>query len=1128
MPDRCVSTKWAPRFYSGRLVMSATGDDYCPFVDSTPVATHDQPVSGASAATRLPVVTDLVEASRSAQLRGDWASALAMAEAAFTLAPDDAEIATLVATARSGAAGSPSDSGTRRRVTVMFCDLVGSTELANSLDPEDTREILAAYHQTCGAIVRQYDGHVAHLMGDGLLVYFGYPRAHEDDGLRSVMAAMAMSDATSALRSPSSGAALGLRVRVGIHTGLAVISEIASGAWSRPGDIFGSTPNIASRVQAAARPGTIVISADTLRIVHEHVEVEALGPHALKGIEEPIELFCVASLRVARDDQVGGAAIGRDDEIALLEQTWQQIGETPGYVVITGEPGIGKSHLYRHLRGVVNGSGGRTVTLQCSALNSATPLAPVVQLFSELLHGVSDPHERLALLTQVARSADVVDDEQLSLLARLAGVPWPDDRPVPMLQPETARERTLLALLSWLEGLAAEKPLLVAVEDLQWADPSTVDVLVRFLANPGLHPSMVVVTTRLDAGTAPGSPTSVLRLGPLDAASCDELIDVLTVGRFDDDTRALVAQRGEGVPLYVRELARMVQTPDGDTRAGGSVSMVAIPPTLNDLLVARLDAFPQERAVVEALAVLGRPTPVSVLAEMVGATADRAQRQLDVLQRAGIVRFVASPPTYDFHHGLLRDVAYEGQLLARRRDLHGRSAAVLAEAFRAANEAQPHVLAHHHEMAGSLDDAAKQWMLAGTHQAGLAAHVEAILAFENVLRLLERLGSDDDNLELAARMGLAASLLSARGYFAHEVADAYATVRALSASRDSRVEITGLYGLWAYYHVTGDAVASLEAAQAMVERSAHTHDQLAELASMAVLGYQLVRLGRPAEAVEMLERSRAWDSPEPLFPHHAGIGAAANLAMAQWLVGRFGEARNTIDAAVAGAEAATDATAHFTRAYTHAFAAELFQIAGRPDVAAQHAGRTVQISADFGFTSWLGAGMTNLKVSEALLADPNEAIPTIEYCLAAWRSSGAAANLTQFGLGLALAVHRAGRTEAALAVIDAAIVDAAASDERFVEPELHRVRGELLAALDPSNALATEAFEWAVQLAAGQRSTALQLRALTSLERHLRTTDAGRSVASQIDALLAALDPAGDDPEPVLVDARSLHARGGA
>jgi class 3 adenylate cyclase/tetratricopeptide (TPR) repeat protein len=1071
---------------------------------------------------RRKAIASVLAAAAAACDRGEWASALAIAQAGAALDPEDPGV--IAALARASAEGKTT-SGARRRFTVMFCDLAGSTELSSALDPEDTRELLHAYHEACAAIVREHDGHIAHQMGDGVLIYFGYPRAHEDDAIRAVLTGLAISDAVGRLHSSSTGTPWSLKVRTGIHTGLAVVSDLGSGSWARPGDIVGETPNVAARIQTAAPTGAVLISADTLDLVRDRIAVEPLGPHSLRGIDRTIELFRVVSVRPDEDEVAPeSVAVGREAERATLERAWAEASERGAYVVITGEPGIGKSHLVRHARSLV-WEGQRSLVLRCSALHSNTPLRPVAQLLLALpaSSGRAGAGAGIGLdrLARVAETTGLANEESLYLLAMMASTPWPADRPVPDLQPEQVRERTLTLLCAWIDALAAEGPLLLVFEDLHWADPSTLDLLQRCVTEPRPHPILVLVTTRMAAETVPGEPTAVLSLRSLQPAECDKLIDKLTGGRLDQGTRKLVSQRGDGVPLYIRELA-MLEATGGP---GPEQSAPPVPPTLTDLLVARLDSFPRERGIVDALAVIGRPAAPELVSEIAGRTTSEVYEQLNVLQHAGILRFSATPPQqYDFHHTLLRDAAYDLQLRAHRRSLHQRAAETLRAAYSATLDDHAEELAHHYQLAGGLEAAVSLWLRAAVRHASFAAHAEAIRSFELVLRNVGQLGGDQRELELRAQSGLAASLLASRGYTAPEVAAAYSRVRELTVAGDAQLEVSGLYGLWAYYHVTGDARASLETAETLLESASRWHDDQAELAARAVLGYQLQRLGRLTEARPLLQQGSRWDSPEPLFPHHPGIGAAANLAMTEWLLGDFAAARESIAQAVAAVEALDGPTAHFTRAYTHAFAAELFQVAGRPEVARKHAGRVVQVSSEFGFTSWLGAGTTNLKIAEALTS-ALDAIPTIEYCLRAWRGAGATSNLTQFGLGLALAYQAAGRTADALTAIEQACSDASDSQELYLEPELHRVRGGLLDDLRPDDYAGAAALEQALASAAAAGARALELRALVSLERRHR--DRG-DVATRTDAigrLLSDLDPTCQDSERVLVEARALVHR---
>ena len=1072
---------------------------------------------------RHQAVRHLLDAAAAAAERGEAASALAMVEAAAVIDPDEPTVAAALARGRAGVSSEEAPTGMRRRLTVMFVDLVGSTEMATSLDPEDTREILHAFHEVCANVVRRHDGRIVHLMGDGALVTFGFPRAHEDDAERAILSALAIVEGVRRLRSPATATNWELKVRVGIHTGLTVVEYLSDNSWAMPGEIYGETPNLASRVQTAAEPGTVVISDSTLAVVGDRVDVDPLGAHSLKGIDREVELFRVRSVRDpsrAEDEDEAADVVGRVAERAALDDACEAACTSGAYVVVCGEPGIGKSHMLRYGRDRMRTAGGRSMVLRCSALHSNTPLQPVVQFVRAQLDEAdgNDPLDRLGGL---ARSAGLNDEDHLYLLAQMCSVPWPADRPSPDLLPEQARERTLAMLTTWIDSLSDEGPLLLAVEDLHWADPSTVDVLGRLVTREQSRPILVLLTTRSTSDTAPGVPDTVIELDPLGEAASDALVDALTGGSLDSSTRALITERGDGVPLYMRELARMLneQAADAYGRA------LTVPPTLNDLLVARLDSFPHARPLLDALSVLGRPAPTTLLEVLTGRLNGDLQADLEDLERSGVLRVSSSPRHYDFHHSLLRDTAYDVQMLSDRRRLHLRVAGALdVDPTAEVRVDQALELARHYEMGGEISRAVTLWLQAGVGQSGVAAHVEAITTFELVIQHLAELGAEADAVELQARNGLAASLLAARGYTAPEVAEAYGRVRDLSAARDARLELLSLYGLWSYYHMTGNAQTSVELAGTLHERALASNDDQDELAASAVLGYQLMHVGRLAEAVPLLEVGRRWQADEPLWPHHAGIGAGVNLAMTQWVLGDFARARCSIDDAVAAADAMVGPTAHFTRAYANLWGAVVHNVAGRHQAAADHANRVIQVSTEFGFPTWLGAGMTELKIAESMVGD-EDAIPVLEFCLQAWRDAGATTGLTQSGLGLALAYRTVGRSEAALAAIDQALTDARANDERYLEPELLRVRGELLSLLQPGSTEGLAALHSAVTSARSSGSRGLELMALVSLECRHRDRDDVPTAVPDIDRLLAALDPTGTDPEPCLVRAREFARR---
>jgi class 3 adenylate cyclase/tetratricopeptide (TPR) repeat protein len=1085
--------------------------------------------------SRRVAVDQLLRSADEAAARGDWSAATALSEAAAAIEPDNPAVIEALSRARSSLAAASASSGTRRRLTLLFCDLAGSTTIASAIDPEEWREILHAYHDTSSRVIRELDGFPAEFHGDGILAYFGYPRAHEDDGLRAVLAGLEIIEAVQALPVPPDAPVPMLDARVGIHTGLTVIDDVGDGTLVKPGRIFGEAPNLAARVQAAAGDGNVVVSADTYALVRDRVVAESLGPHELKGIPRPVELFRVDAVRA--DTDPGGATdlalVGRREELGRLEAAWAASRRARTYAAIVGEPGIGKSLLARQVVERATADGARILPMRCSALHTNTPLYPVVRLLLSLLvPTVGSPtgpiDQRLgpggAALQRIAEAlaaVELVDEADLFLLAQVCSVPLPPGAHAPDLAAEQARERVLTLLSTWIDRLAKTQPLVLLVEDVQWADPTSLDLLRRVGSGQGAgSPYLLLVTSRGNPESLPGRPDIVLELSPLTEEEADRLVDEAASGRLDRQRRALVVRRSEGVPLYARELARLFAE-RGSSDAGDEDSSLATLPTLSDLLVARLDAFPEERALIQALAVLGRAGTLSLLASLTGIGEQEVRRQLDHLEAAGIVRRGRRGSDVEFSHGLLARAAYEVQLLADRRKLHRRIATELRSRYATSLDEYVEELAHHHALGGELDAAARLWIQAGTRHASLSAHPEALRSFRLVLEHLDELGNTRDELELAALAGVAASLLATSGYAAPEVGEAYGRLRELAANRDVGIELSSLFGLWSYYHVVGDAVTSLPLAEELLTRARASGDPAAEQAAAGVLGYQLWRLGRPEEARPLLELGRSWEGPVRILPHHPGIGATVNLAAVAWQLGDFACARHALATAIEAAEALTGPGAHFTRAYAHAWAAEHCQLTGDPSAAAAHAVRAVEISTQFGFSSWLGAGLAHQKIAEGQMGS-EDAIGAIEFCVVAWRSAGASAGLVMFSLGLALACERAGRVDAGLAAVDQAESLAGDLGEHYLNAEIERVRGHLLEMRRPGDPEARRAFERAVAVARDRGARGVELRARTGLAGTARDEHERAADLAALAELARTLDPSGTDPEPALVEARQL------
>ena len=594
-------------------------------------------------------------------------------------------------------------SAERRLITVMFCDLVGSTSLASKLDAEDWRNLVGAYLDEASNAVTGLGGHVLKKLGDGLMALFGYPQAQENDAERAVRAALAIQRALADLNARNALlAAPELSARIGIECGSVVVDAA--------GEVFGEAPNVAARVQAAAEPGAVLVTAAVQRQTAGLFVAEDRGAHELRGVPAPVTLYRI--VRASGGGRRGGARaltplVGREDELALLQRRWSRALEGEGqFVQIIGEPGIGKSRLVEEFRAKLADTPHTWVEWAASQLLQNTPLHPLAE-WGRLRFGGADATDegRLADLENTLRLIGLDAAEYAPLVAPLVDVPLPEDRRA-KFPPEELRRRQLAAMTAWVLAGARSQPVVLAFEDLHWADPTSLDLL-RALAERGAQsPLLVVATTRPEyrAPWAMRSHHSVVSLAPLDRAQVRRMVgEIASQQALSDETIDGVGERTGGVPLFVEEVTRLLL--ERDARGGAQ----AIPLTLQQSLAARLDRLGEAREVAQIGAVLGRDFSYRLLSDVSSSAAGfdvlRLQAALDRLTEAGLLFADGAPPTaaYRFKHALIQDAAYESLLKSRRQTLHRRA----AEALRDAN-AEPEAIAHHFTEAGT-DDLAIEW-----------------------------------------------------------------------------------------------------------------------------------------------------------------------------------------------------------------------------------------------------------------------------------------------------------------------------------------------------------------------------------------------------------------------------------
>src|SRR5262245_6035331 len=654
----------------------------------------------------------------------------------------------------------PLPDAARRQLTVMFCDVVDSTTLSTQLDPEEYRDVLRAYQAACVEAIQRFDGYIAQHLGDGLLVYFGFPTAHEDDAQRAILAGLGMLDAMHTLNTRLvQEHGIRLSIRVGLHTGLTVIGDIGAGQTHEV-LALGEAPNIAARIQSLAAPDTVAISANTYRLVEGYFTVADLGHQTLRGVAAPLQVYRVLrpSGAQSRLDIVGTRGltplVGREQEVGFLLERWRWVKEGQGQVVLlSGEPGIGKSRLVQVLKDHVTSE--PHVRLECRSLphyqNSA--LYPFIDLLQRLLPWQPDasPEEKLHTLAQALDQYRLPVQDSMPLLAPLLSLSLPEDRYPPLtFSPERQRQKTFEILLAILLEASAHRPVLFILEDVHWTDPSTLELLELLMDQIPTVPFCALLTCRptFQPPWSSRSYVTQVTLSRLAQPQVARMAEHVAGGkRLPAEVLRQVAEKTDGVPLFVEEMTKAVlesgalQDVNGQYELTGSVSALAIPATLHDSLMARLDRLVTAKAVAQYAAVLGRQFSYELLltvSQLDGAT---LQRELGRLVEAEVVFQRGLPPqaTYVFKHALIQDVAYASLLKSTRQHYHQRIAQVLESQFPEIAQAQPELLAHHCTESGLIEQAVDYWQKAGQRAIERSAHEEAIQHLTSALELLKLL-----------------------------------------------------------------------------------------------------------------------------------------------------------------------------------------------------------------------------------------------------------------------------------------------------------------------------------------------------------------------------------------------------
>jgi class 3 adenylate cyclase/predicted ATPase len=993
----------------------------------------------------------------------------------------------------------PQDTAERRQVTVMFSDLVGSTALSARMDPEDLREVISAYQKSVTETVNGFGGFVAKYMGDGVLVYFGYPRAHEDDAERAVRAGMALVAAVRDLKTHTA-----LQTRVGIATGLVVVGDLIGSGASHEQAIIGETPNLAARLQGVAEPNSVVIAESTRKLLGNLFELEELGSRELKGISGAIGAW--AALRPASVESrfeafhAGGVTklVGRDEELDLLMRRWHQASSGEGQVVlISGEPGIGKSRLAAALSEAIEGEPLTRVRYFCSPLHQDSALYPFISQLERVAGFAHDDTavQKLGKLRGLLASGARGNDE-IELLAELLSLP--SSAADLNLSPQRKRQKLFEAFLHQLQALARAQPVLMVFEDAHWIDPSSRELLgLIFDQVPGLG-VLLVVTFRPEfehgwSGQSHASMLALNRIGEGDGAALVERL-AGNAGLSHQIVEDIV-ERADGVPLFLEELTKaVIESADRGNRVDAVLRMsplpnLAIPPTLHASLMARLDRLgPVAKEVAQVGAVIGREFAYELIAPVARRPEKELQTALDHLGDSGLLFCQGTAPhaSYLFKHALVQDAAYSTLLRRRRQELHAGVAAALEEHFADLVERQPELLAHHLTAAGDTERAVDQWLKAGRYTAARLAYLEAIAHFEQGLGLLHSLpeGSVRNGREIELQLALGLCLFSAKGAVAAK--PPYARAHELAeTSGEPQQRFEALYGVWQSTMVSGGITAARPLSERLLRLAEREGDDELRLQAHHSGWSTLAYGGDPAKALEHADAGRRLYDLERHASHRFVYGghdpgpcAGWIGAHAEWLLGYPEKALASITDSLALCER----IAHpFTLSIALSISSLVYLNRREPERALCQLEAAELLAAEQRLSLIFETGM----LRGAALAEQgaiDEAIARIREGVTKWTRLGRTF-LLPYGLAfLAQELARHGDQAAALAALREGLALAEATGEHFWDAELHRLTGAVLLAenkLDEAGA----SIQRAIHIAQAQQAKSLELRATASLAR---------------------------------------------
>ena len=991
----------------------------------------------------------------------------------------------------------------------MFCDLVGSTALSHRLDPEDLRDVIRGYQDWTAGVIARYDGFVARYLGDGILVYFGYPRAHENDAARAIDTALEIVETLDRPDPRLDGKRVErLSVRIGIATGLVVVGDMVGKGTLEEAAVMGDTPNLAARLQALASPNGVVVSQSTHQLAAGLFEYADQGAHKLKGFDQPVRVWRVlrASGAESRFDAARGRRltplVGREVEIELLTRCWNDARAGKGrLVLISGEAGIGKSRIAESLGERIADAPYTRLLYQCSPYHTNSALHPFIHQLerSANLDRLDTAEEKLDKLEALLGKSATRNVEMAPLFAALLSLPASGRYPQLQMSPEQQKNKTLAALLARLRELAADAPAFMLFEDAHWIDPTSTEFLKLLADHIQDIPVLAIVTFRstTDSSWLRQNHATLLHLERLDREHAAVMVSRL-LGRKKLPPALVeeIVARTDGVPLFIEELTKTLaastRTREGKAaiRPHGS----EIPSTLQDSLMARLDQLGSAKEVAQMGAVIGREFSRELLTAMSTLEARELSEALETLTSSAIVFGRGGSPwtTFTFKHALMQDAAYASLLRSKRQELHGRVAAILEGHYLERVLVEPEVVAYHYTQAGLALNAAKYWAAAARRAIDRSATLEALGHATEGLGLLAAIpeNPERDQLELSLEVLRGAAYRAVRGFASSDAERSFARARALCEQLgDMRGMIDVRRGLFSCYYARGDLTSAREQGQQVASSGRAMNDSSSRMLGHWMLGCVTFWQGEFGTARRELEEAFSLYNPNEqraktlALQIDPGVNALCHLGWVLWILGYPDQAIETSDKALATARKLAQP---FAVAMALFFACTTRACCGAPAAVRRLLDELTAVTAEHGLR-YLGS-CAHVLEGQALIAQDQFAagLEQLDRAFSEFKAQEAGVGLP-WAMSIAVEAHaRLGRSQDALETLYKAFEAIARNGERHWEAELFRLKGEVLHSAPSADGVDAEAcFRRAILLAREQSARSLELRATMSLARLL-------------------------------------------